>query len=319
MSDANGLATITALSPEIVENEWNEARQKFVLDNFCGGAPLPDAMAFIETAMRRKLSPEAKQIYLINRRVKNKDTGKYEDRWTPQTGIDGFRIIAERTGRYAGSDEPVFEWATSTTLERATVTVYKMVQSQRCAFSATAYWEEYNPGQGLWGKMPRTMLAKCAEALALRKAFPEDLSGLYTDAEMDQSFVDAPHSVQASVSKERVDPETGEITASEPTPLPSTKADREQIRSARLERLLALGETERHQKRVGLSIAHRQANQGAKSDRRASVGRIGARNNRGRVRGSGPRHCRRAVIHDGRRRIFDASPPRDRQRPRTRP
>lgn len=230
MAERNGLATVSALSPAITDNEWNEARQKFIIENFCGGAPLPVAMAFIESAMRRNLSPEAKQLYLIKRRNKDKETGQWVDQWTQQTGIDGFRIIAERSGKYAGCDEPVFFWKNESTLERATVTVYKMVQNQRCAFTATAYWEEYNPNQGQWGRMPRTMLAKCAEALALRKAFPEDLSGLYTDAEMDQaSMVDVQSSVAEtrpapSASARQVDRKTGEIR-SLPQQAPSASGD----------------------------------------------------------------------------------------------
>lgn len=192
------LATVTPLAP-VTTNEWTEARQKYVLENFCGDAPLAVAMAFIELAMRRGLSPEARQLYLIKRKKKNQDTGRYEETWMQQTGIDGFRIIAERTGKYAGSDEPVFTWNHERKeLEKASVTVWKLVQGQRCPFTATAYWEEYNAGQGQWPKMPRTMLAKCAEALALRKAFPEDLSGLYTDAEMDQA--DTPETGRPTVA-----------------------------------------------------------------------------------------------------------------------
>src|SRR3990167_8379416 len=90
------------------------------------------------------------------------------------TGIDGFRLTASRTGAYAGSDEPVFKEDEKGPLA-ATVTVWKLVQGVRCAFTATARWVEYYPGDGpdgfMWRKMPYVMLAKCAEALALRKAF----------------------------------------------------------------------------------------------------------------------------------------------------
>ena len=70
------------------------------------------------------------------------------------------------------------------------VTVYRMVSGQRVAFSASARWAEYAPqgSQGfMWQKMPFLMLGKVAEALALRKAFPLDLSGLYTQEEMAQA------------------------------------------------------------------------------------------------------------------------------------
>ena len=104
------------------------------------------------------------------------------------TQIDGYRLIADRTGKYAGSDNPVLAFSvTKGDLVSAAVTVYKMVDGQRCPFAATAQWAEYSGGSPMWGKMPCLMLSKCAEALALRKAFPAELSGVYTDAEMDQA------------------------------------------------------------------------------------------------------------------------------------
>jgi hypothetical protein len=54
-------------------------------------------------------------------------------------------------------------------------------------FVGVARFADYNAGQGLWSKMPAAMIAKCSEALALRKAFPADLSGVYSTDEMDQA------------------------------------------------------------------------------------------------------------------------------------
>ena len=133
---------------------------------------------FIEAAKRYNMNPIANQIYPQVRQGK----------MTIMTGIDGYRLVADRTGKYAGNDDPVYDNEEQPRL--ATVTVYKIVGGERCAFTASARWDQYFPGekQGfMWKKMPHLMLGKCAEALALRKAFPAELSGMYTEEEMQQS------------------------------------------------------------------------------------------------------------------------------------
>lgn len=130
------------------------------------------------------LNPLLKQIHFVKR----------GNRIVTQTGIDGFRLTAERTGMYAGSDEAVFEYSDGDAAKKkpikAMVTVYKMVQGQRCAFAASARWDEYcpsAPSDAMWKKMPHGQLSKCAEALALRKAFPAELSSVYSEDEMHQA------------------------------------------------------------------------------------------------------------------------------------
>jgi len=142
---------------------------------------------FALVAQRSGLDPFAKQIYAIKRK----------GRVTFQTGIDGLRSTAERTTEYEGSSEPVYEpvdWDTRQGKdrhpERATVIVYRFRSGRRIEQSATARWDSYYPGpdQGFqWAKMPDVMLAKCAEAAALRKAFPYVLADLYVAEEMDQA------------------------------------------------------------------------------------------------------------------------------------
>ena len=112
----------------------------------------------------------------------------------PIVGIDGLRSVAERTGDYAGNDDPKFDDEEKPT--KATVSVFKMVQGTRVEFTATARWSQYVPlkkdktiASPLWEKMPHLMLGKCAEALALRKAFPQVMSGLYVAEEMHQAQV----------------------------------------------------------------------------------------------------------------------------------
>lgn len=109
-------------------------------------------------------------------------------RYTAITSIDLMRSRAEDTGHYAGNDDPVFEGEAGKAGFIARVTVWKMVEGQRCGFTASARWAEYKPDEDfMWRKMPHGMLGKCAEALALRKAFPRQLHGLYAKEEMDQA------------------------------------------------------------------------------------------------------------------------------------
>jgi phage recombination protein Bet len=151
---------------------------------------------FAMVATRSGLDPFAKQVYAVKR----------QGRVTFQTGIDGYRSIAARTGLYDGQDEaeygPVCTCGDNRPAghpESATVRVYRKGVGRPIA--ATAFWHEYKPepgqsgrGDAMWVRMPRVMLAKVAEALALRKAFPYDPENrigigadLYTADEMAQA------------------------------------------------------------------------------------------------------------------------------------
>ena len=145
------------------------------------GATDDELDLFLHVADKSGLDPLSKQIYFIKRGGK----------MTIQTAIDGFRAVADRTGQYIGSNDPVFEGSEKVPL-KATVTVCKVVQGVVGSFTASARWSEYYPDKNafMWDKMPHTMLGKCAEALALRKAFPAQLSGLYTGDEMAQAGKD---------------------------------------------------------------------------------------------------------------------------------
>ena len=155
---------------------------------------------FLYDNARRGLHPLDRLIHFTKR------GGKY----TPVTSIDLMRARAAATGEYAGQEDALFLNIPLGPGFSATVTVYRLVQGQRCPFTATARWLEYKPDQDfMWRKMPHTMLGKCAEALALRKAFPQELSGLYEAAELAQS--------------DNVDRATGELIEG---PKPATNAQR---------------------------------------------------------------------------------------------
>lgn len=133
-----------------------------------------------------KLSPLLRQVHFVKRFDKKLN----REVVTAQSGIDGLRLIADRSGNYAGSDDIIFEYEGNDRKQpiKATATVYKMVAGQRIGFTASARWSEYYPGDTMgfmWKSKPHIMIGKCAEALALRKAFPAELSSVYTDEEFD--------------------------------------------------------------------------------------------------------------------------------------
>lgn len=149
---------------------------------------------FIYQAKRTGLDPLSRQLHFVKRNRKKFVNNQWieEGVATIQTGIDGYRTIAARTGEYAGNDDAIYDSETEKYPIKATVTVYRMIKGERVGFTASARWSEYCPvyngkPSSMWEKMPYLMLAKCAEALALRKAFPQELSGVYTTEEMSQA------------------------------------------------------------------------------------------------------------------------------------
>src|SRR5579864_1950617 len=210
---------LATLKPREVEGFTRE-QIELIKRTVCEGASDLELQLFLYQCNKSGLDPLAKQIYFVKRK----------GRGTIQTGIDGYRAIADATGQYAGNDDYEYGYTPDERVVSATATVYKIVSGQRCAFTATARWDEYYPGkeQGwAWDKMPHVMLGKCAESLALRKAFPKQLSGMYTTEEMAQANGTEEH--RAHVEAERVAVDYG-VTA----PV-GTKAAAEQVAQAKLE------------------------------------------------------------------------------------
>ena len=156
-----------------------EKHKQLIKDQIAPDATPAELQLFFMMAHRTRLDPLLKQLYFIKYGRGDRAKVSYV------TSIDGYRIIAHRTGKFAGIDEPRYQMNNAGQLENCTITVYRK-DSER-GFSATVYFKEYNTSMNLWQKMPMTMIAKVAEAHALRKAFPQDLSGVYTTDEMDQA------------------------------------------------------------------------------------------------------------------------------------
>lgn len=156
-----------------------------VKDVYAKNATDDELALFLRTANRLGLDPTARQIYL----VKRWDGGLKREVATPQVSIDGFRVIADRTDKYVPGREATFEYE-GEQLKSATAYIKKFVGGEWHEISSTAYYSEYvqktkeGKPNSMWQKMPHLMLAKCAESLVLRKAFPAELSGIYTSEEM---------------------------------------------------------------------------------------------------------------------------------------
>ncbi len=161
---------ITAFTPE--QNE-------LIKKQLCKNITDDELHLFAAVCKKTGLDPFMKQIYAVKR----------GDAMTIQTSIDGYRLIAERTGRYAPGRESTFVYKQDR-LFSATSYVKKQTKDGTWhEISVSAHFEEYKPNykSNFWDTKPHVMLAKCAESLALRKAFPNELSGLYTADEMDQA------------------------------------------------------------------------------------------------------------------------------------
>jgi len=178
----------------IQQSSWGKEQLEIIKSQIALGCSDGELSLFSEVCKSTGLNPFTRQIYAISRKGK----------MTIQISIDGFRLIADRSGKYAGSetfwcaDDGIWRdvWLSSAYPAAAKVCVYKLGIDR--PFVGVARWESYRQEfydkssskkkiAETWHNMPDVMLSKCAESLALRKAFPAELSGLYTKEEMDQA------------------------------------------------------------------------------------------------------------------------------------
>jgi phage recombination protein Bet len=167
---------------------FSPEQERMIRDTCASGCSSEEFGVLLEIARVRRLNPLLRQIHF----VKRWDKSKGRNVWSAQISIDGMRAVAQRTGLYNGQDEPEYGPCNAKGFpEWAKVRVYRKDWDRPAV--GLVFWREYvqttkeGHPTSFWADMPMNQLAKCAEAHALRKAFPEDCGGLYTDTEMEQA------------------------------------------------------------------------------------------------------------------------------------
>lgn len=169
------------------------------------GAKDESILLAVDYCKARKLDILKKPCHIVPMSVTDAKTGNKNWRDVIMPGIYEQRITAFRTGQMAGQDEPVFgDTVTFRGIEApewCRVTVYRFINNERCAFSHTEYFCEAcattkdGKPNSMWSKRPRGQLAKCAEAGALRKAFPDELGGVITADEVNEEPINQHNNV----------------------------------------------------------------------------------------------------------------------------
>ena len=184
------MTNTSALSTSAMDS-WSPAQVEIIKTQICKDSTDVELSFFLATCQRTGLDPFQRQIFAVKR----------QGQMTVQIAIDGFRLIAERTGRYQGQTQPQWcgpdgiwtdVWLNPEPPAAAKVGVCKSGFLE--PLIRVALWKEFaqitrdgNP-VAMWAKFPALMLAKCAESQALRAAFPAEMSGLYTVEEMSQAI-----------------------------------------------------------------------------------------------------------------------------------
>lgn len=177
------------MTTDIVPMKFSKPQIEILKRTVAAGVTTEEFYFFLEVCKARGLNPFNREIYAIPRKGK----------MTIQVGIDGFRLLAERSGKYRGQLGPYFcgpdgvwrdEWIEDGPPVAAKVGIKRPDFDE--TMWAVARYKSYvqikdgRPTES-WEKFPDILIAKCAEALCIRKTYPAEVAGLYIHEEMMQS------------------------------------------------------------------------------------------------------------------------------------
>lgn len=208
----------------LVDSGFTADQLKLIKNTIAKGATDDELALFVQICNRTQLDPFARQIHFSKREWVGRDGP--QSTMSIQTSIDGLRLIAQRSGEYGGQQGPWWcgkdgqwkdVWVSDDPPAAARIGVIRTTFREPLYRTAkfTSYAQRKSGGElnRMWKTMPDLMLAKCAEALALRAAFPQEMSGLYTSDEMGQA--EAAHDDREPV------PATEPRALPPPTPTPA--------------------------------------------------------------------------------------------------
>jgi phage recombination protein Bet len=156
-----------------------------------------DLAVFMHYCQKTGLDPFSKQIYLMGRRTKEND--QWVTKQTIQVGIGGLQVIRDRIAQRLGvaveyEDSVWYDadggehtvWLRDEPPAACRMAVLKDGRRFPAVVRYSAYVQTTKDGKpnSMWARMGAEQLEKCAEAKALRRAFPNDLSGVYIPEEM---------------------------------------------------------------------------------------------------------------------------------------
>lgn len=183
------VTTTGGVAPQSPVLQLDRAKLDLLKRTIATGLTDDEFQLLVAQSERLGLDPLSRQIYGL----------KIGGKMSITASIDGLRLVAQRSGEYDGQAAPMWcgkdgkwvdVWLHDEPPAAARVGVYR--RGAREATVAVARYDSYKGSSPVWKSMPDVMLSKCAEALALRKAFPAELSGVYSSEELDQAVAPVP-------------------------------------------------------------------------------------------------------------------------------